>query len=211
MAAVIEAVFGRNITIVYESLNLQDVDRNKLREIIPGATPTVMDMPEVLVAVYPPEPWIIQFGDRRMRVNLAAETDGLGDFPLWEHAIQAQQIIPPDKAHLLAYGYNFDFGVRFDGTTPQEKLISKFVLNRTVLEEELQGNLVSYLPRLVFSVGFVQYDIVFEPIDNSRMKVHGNAHIQYPDIQLPLYDELKTSYLTEFERLQSTIARLIQE
>jgi hypothetical protein len=211
MAAVIEAVFGRNITIVYESLDLKSVDRNKLQEIIPGVTPTVMDMPEVLVAVYPPEPWLIQVGDRRMRVNLAMEVDGLGDFPLWEYAIQSQQIIPVGKAPLLAYGYNFDFGVRFDGATPQEMLISKFVLNRPALEEEIQGTLVSYLPRLIFSSGTVQYDIILEPMNDIRMKIHGNAHIQYPGIQFPSGEELKASYIAEFERLQSTISRLFQE
>ena len=211
MGAVIEVVFGRNITIVYESLDLQSVDRNKLREIIPGVTPTVMDMPEVLVAVYPPHPWLIQVGDRRMRVNLAIEVDGLGDFPLWEYALKAQQIIPAGKAPLLAYGYNFDFGVRFDGLTPPEILISKFVPNRQALEEEIQGTLVSYLPRLIFSNGTVQYDIVFEPMNNTRMNIHGNAHIQYPGIQLPSSEELKKSYVAEFERLQSTISRLFQE
>ena len=84
MAAVIEAVFGRNITLVYDALDLKAIDRNKLREIIPETTPTVMDMPEMVVAVFPPSPWLIQIGDRRIRINIAAEIEDLGDFPLWE-------------------------------------------------------------------------------------------------------------------------------
>ena len=211
MAARIETVFGRNITIAYDALDLQTLDRNMLREIIPGLPPTVMDMPDMLVAVYPPLPWVIQVGDHRIRVNIAVEMEGLGDFPIWEYAIQAQKILPAGKSPLIAYGYNFDFGVRFDGITSQTGVISKFVPNRSALEEELQGNLVSYLPRLIFTSGKVQYDIVFEPMNDVRMKIHGNAHIQYPGIQAPSSEELKTSYILEFERLQNTISKLLQE
>ncbi|RCK72742.1 MAG: hypothetical protein ANABAC_1276 [Anaerolineae bacterium] len=211
MIAVIETIFGRNITIVYKSLDLQSVDRNKLREIVPGVTPTIMDMPEMLVAVFPPYPWLIQFSDRRLHVNLSVESNELGEFPLWEYAQRAHLTVSPDKAPLHAYGFNFDFGVRFDGITPQELLISKFVSNRRALEEEIQGTLVSYMPRVVFSSDTIQYDIIFEPIDENRMKIHGNAHIEYPGIELPSSEELKALYKIQFERLRNTISKLIRE
>lgn len=211
MAAVIETVFGRNITMVYSALDLQTIDRNKLREIIPDITPTVMDMPEMVVAVYPPSPWLIQIGDRRIRINVAAEIEGLGDFPLWEYAIRCKELVPSDKASLIAYGYNFDFGVHFQGSTPQNILISKFVPNRAALEDTLQGALVSYLPRIVFKTGDVQYDVIFELMNDVQMKVHGNAHFQYDGIHLPPLDGLKSSYIAQYEHLRNVIEKLLND
>lgn len=211
MAAVIEAVFGRNITLVYDALDLQTLDRNKLRGIIPDKTPTIMDMPELVVAVYPPSPWLIQIGDRRIRVNVAAEINELGDFPLWEYAIKCNEIVPAEKASIIAYGYNFDFGVRFQGITPQDLLISKFVPARPELEDTLQGTLVSYLPRIVFKTGDLQYDIVLEPMNDAQMKVHGNAHFQYSGIQLPPIEGLQSSYIAQYEHLRAVIEKLLND
>ena len=211
MTAVIEAVFGRNITIVYDALDLQAIDRNKLRGVIPDITPTVMDMPEMVVAVYPPSPWLIQIGDRRIRINVAAEIEGLGDFSLWEYAIKCNELISADKASLISYGYNFDFGVRFQQGTPRDALISRFVLNRAALEDTLQGTLTSYLPRMIFKTGDVQYDLVFELMNDAQMKVHGNAHFQYDGIQLPSLEGLKTSYMAQYEHLRNVIEKLLND
>ena len=211
MTAAIEAVFGRNITLVYDTLDLHTIDRNKLREIIPDFPPTVMDMPEMVVAVFPPSPWLIQIGDRRIRINIAAESEGLGDFPLWEYAIKSNELVPTDKASLIAYGYNFDFGVRFEDVTPQTALISKFTSNRSALEDTLQGTLISYLPRIVFKTGDLQYDIIFEPLNDVRMKVHGNAHLQHSGIQLPTLEDLKSSYIAQYEHLRHVIEKLLND
>jgi hypothetical protein len=211
VAVVIEAVFGRNITLVYDALDLQLIDRNKLRGVIPEITPTIMDMPEMVVAVYPPSPWLIQIGDRRIRINIAAELKDLGDFPLWEYAEKCNELVPSDKASIIAYGYNFDFGVRFQDITLQNALISKFVLNRPALEDVLQGTLVSYLPRIIFKNGDSQYDIIFEPMNDAQMKVHGNAHFQYAGIQLPSLEGLKSSYIAQYEYLRNIIEKLLND
>lgn len=209
MAAVIEAVVGQNITIVYSALDLQTIDRNKIREVISGVPPTVMDTPEMIVAVYAPHPWVVQIGDRRIRINISGEMDGLGDIPLWEYALKANELVPADKASVIAYGYNFDFGVRFQDTTLTDVLISKFVLNRQSLEDTLQGALISYLPRLIFKTGDIQYDIVFEPMNNSQMKVHGNVHCQYANIQLPALEGLKSSYIAQYEHVRGVVMNLL--
>jgi hypothetical protein len=207
----IETVLGCNFTLVYDTLDLRTIDRNKIREIIPDITPTIMDTPEMVVVVYSPSPWLFQFGDRRIRINVAAEVKGPGDFPLWEYAIKCNDLIPTDKASLIAYGYNFDFGIRFQDITPQNVLISKFVSNRPALEDTLQGSLISYRPRIVFKTGDVQYDVIFDPVDEVRMKVHGNVHFQFAGIQLPSRDELKVSFIGQYEHLSNVIEKLINE
>lgn len=211
MAAVIEAVFGRNITLVYDALDLKTIDRNKLRGIIPEITPTVMDMPEMVVAVFPPSPWLIQIGDRRIRINISAEIEGIGDFPIWEYAIKCNELVPADKTSLIAFGFNFDFGTRFQDITPQKALISKFVSNQPELEDTIQGKLISYLPRMVFKSNDIQYDIIFEPMNDAQMKIHGNAHFQFSGIELPTLEELKKSYTTQYEHLRIIIENLLSD
>jgi hypothetical protein len=209
VAAVIEAVYGRNITMVYDALDIQTIDRNKLRMVIPEANPTVMDMPDVIVAVFPPSPWLIQIGDRRVRVNLAAESEDLGDFPVWEYAVKCHELIPVDKASMIAYGYNFDFRVRFVDVTARDALIGRFVLNRQELEETLDGTLVSYLPRMIFRSGNWQYDIIFEPVNDAQLNVHGNAHFGHQGIPLPPTEELKLSYIAQHETLRNVVVKLL--
>jgi len=209
VTATIEAVIGQNITLVYNALDLQIIDRNKIREVIPSIPPTVMDTPEMIVAVYPPNPWVVQIGDRRIRINIGGELDNLGDIPVWEYAIKACELVHLDKSSIIAYGYNFDFVVRFQDATPADVLISKFLSNRQALEETLQGELVSFLPRLMFKNGNVQYDIILEPMNNLQMKIHGNAHFQYENIQLPLLEGLKTSYIAQYEHLRNIVTNLL--
>lgn len=211
MTAIIEAVVGQNITIAYNALDLQTIDRNKIREVIPGVHPTVMDTPEMIVAVYAPNPWVLQIGDRRIRINIGGNLDNLGDVPVWEYALNASNLVPLDKSSMIAYGYNFDFDVQFQGVTPNDTLISKFLPDRQALEDTLQGELVSYLPRLTFKSGDAQYDIVFEPMNNSQMKVHGNVHFQYTDISFPSIEGLKSSYIAHYEHVRGLIMKLLND
>jgi hypothetical protein len=163
----------------------------------------------MIVAVYPPDPLLVQIGDRRIRINLAVETPDLGDFPLWEYAVKCLNLIQTSNANIIAYGYNFDFGILITDDIIEDLLISKFVHDRSELENALQGTLVSFLPRLIFKDGDVQYDIVFEPFQNNRIKVHGNAHFQKEGILLPEGEQLRISYFEHFAHLSTVILSLL--
>lgn len=209
MPAQVEAVFGRNITLVYDTLDPNIVDRNQLRTIIPGTAPAIMDMPDMIVAVYQPLPLLVQIGDRRIRINHAVEIPDLGDFPIWEYARRYFDLLGGTKAALIAYGYNFDFGIILSEMTIEDLMINKFVQNRTQLEQTLQGELISFLPRITFKSGAAQYDIVFEPFQDSRVKVHGNVHLQEDGIQLPDEEGLRVSFTESYERVRTVILDLL--
>lgn len=209
MSPQLEAVIGRNITIVYDALDLQTIDRNKLRNLAVDSQPTIMDTPEMIVAVYPPNPWFVQVGDRRIRISLPIETPELGEFPLWEYAIKVNELLTPEKSVLIAYGYNFDVSVRFDENTAQKVLNNKFIKDQAQIEAELCGKLISFMPRLVFQSEDIRYDIIFEPLDDQHMKVHLNSHFESKGLNLPDSDGLKRSYMQQFERLTSTLMRFL--
>lgn len=206
----LEAVIGRNITLVYDALDIQAIDRNKLRELMQNGQPTIMDTPEMVVAVFPPEPWFVQIGDRRIRLTLPIEMPLLGDFPLWEYAVKAHALVPAGKSSLIAYGFNYDVGVRFPDQIVSDVLNQKFVGNRERLEAEINGELLIFAPRVIFKSSEIRYDLVFEPLDDHRIKVHLNAHFEAKGIQLPTQDDIKKSYMEQFEYLTAALTNLFQ-
>jgi len=83
----IQTVLSQNITLVYDSLDLQAIDSGELKGLMGVQTkPMLMDTPEMIVAVYPPEPTVIQIGDRRIRITFQQHNEDIGRVALWEIA-----------------------------------------------------------------------------------------------------------------------------
>lgn len=205
MSFQLEAVLGRNITLVYDVLNLQEVDRNKLKDLAVDDRLTVMDTPEIIVVASTTTPWVTQIGDRRIRITLSQETPKLGDFPLWDIASKAKDIISSKNSTLIAYGYNFDVGIKNSDRLAKDVLITKLLVNKDDLETQLKGKLISFAPRIVLATDDVQYDYIFEPIDKHRMKVHMNAHYQTSSIELPEASDLGTSFAEQYQYMTNTL------
>ena len=209
MPAKLDKVFGRNITLVYNVLDLKQIDRNKLRDLISDINPAIMDTPEMIVAIFPPNPPIIQLGDNRIRISIPSEIEGLGDFPLWELAHKSHKLVKSDKSLLIAYGYNYDFGIILSDQSANNYLRSKFIVNQGHLESILEGNLVSFSPRIVYKDEKTQYDLIFEPLENLGIKLHSNAHFEIEDIELPDIDDLRYSFEHEFNHILRIVMKLL--
>ena len=201
----IQRVLSQNITLVYDALDLQTIDSSKLKGLI-DAKAMVMDTPEMIVAVYPPHPIIIQIGDRRTRITLQRQSEDIGAVPLWEIAIKCHQLVP--RSQLVAYGFNYDVGVVVADGNAQAITMDLFVSNRQMIENVLEGHLVSFVPRLKFRRGETFYDLILEPLDEQRIKAHLNAHFQ--DNTLPPQDQLEASFRQEFGYLVLMLPRLFE-
>ncbi len=202
----IPIVLKQNITLVYDSLDLQTIDSSKLKGIM-GGNAMVMDTPDMIVALYPPTPMIIQMGDRRTRITLQKESKDIGSVPLWEVALKCHQLVPP-RAQLVAYGFNYDVGATVADGDVQTITMDLFISNRQMLEKILDGHLLSFMPRLKFKRGETLYDLILEPLDEQRITVHLNAHFE--DNTLPLQDQLEASFRQEFEYLVSMLPSLLE-
>lgn len=205
----IQRVLSQNITLVYDLLDLRTIDTSKLKGLMGvEAKPMVMDTPEMIVAVYPPHPLIIQIGDRRIRVTFPRESEDIGAVPLWEIAIKCHQLVP--QSQLIAYGFNYDVGaVAADGNA-QAITMDLFVSNRQMIEKALEGHLESFIPRLKFKRGETLYDLILEPLDEKRVKAHLNVHFQFEGITLPSQDRLEVSFRQEFGYLVSMLSKLFE-
>jgi hypothetical protein len=202
----IQGVLSQNITLVYDSLDLQTIDSSKLKGLIASAKPMVMDTPEMIVAVYPPMPVVIQMGDRRTRITLQQESEEIGAVPLWEIALKCHQFV--SQSQLVAYGFNYDVGAAVTDENAQTITMDLFVPNQETIERILDGHLVSFIPRFKFKRGETLYDLILEPLDEKRVKAHLNAHFEGKS--LPPKDQLKVSFHQEFGYLISILPRLLE-
>lgn len=206
-----EAILSRNITLVYDSINLRHFDTSILKNLFEDkSNPAIVDTPEMIIAAFPELALVIQVGDRRIRITMQRETRDIEDFSIWEVASKTHLQVPPDKHSLVAYGFNFDVGLSVEGRDSKEFIVAAFLASETELAERLGGEITSFIPRIVYIRDGKKYDLVLEPLEDSRIKAHLNMHLDHTDLQLPASNELQAMYISEFAYLQEALERILQ-
>jgi len=207
----VSIVLSQNMTLVYDSLDLQAIDSSELKRLMGIQTkPMVIDAPEMIVAVYPPEPTVIQIGDSRIRITLSQNSKEIGGVPLWEIAVKCSRLVSESKSKLVAYGFNYDIGAELVSGNAYKVTKELFVSNPKMIESALGGYILSFVPRFIFQRDQTRYDLVLEPLDEQRIKVHMNAHFEFEGIALPSQDQLQVSFYEEYKYLGSILPRLFE-
>jgi len=168
----------------------------------------ILDTPEMIVAVYPSNPIIIQMGDRRIRITLQQQAEDIGSVPLWKAALRCHQLA--SQSQLIAYGFNYAVRAELTGGDAHRIILDLFVSNPQRIEAALRGHLISFTPRLRFRRGQILYDLVLEPVDEQHIQVHLNAHFESEEIALPSQDQLEASFHQEYEYLISILPELFE-
>ena len=203
-------ILRQNITVVYKSLNLQAINTSKLKGLLKIA-PTVVDTPEMIVAIYPIGPLIIQFADNRIRITLQKEIQDLKNIGsdrgihLWKLALEVHQLV--DKPKLSAYGFNYDLGAVVESNT-QTLIKNVFMFSEEKIKSALDTNEISFLPRVKFKRNEIAYDLILEPLDNQRVVTHLNAHFETNSF--PNQKTLKQSFHEQFNFLINVLSNLFE-
>ena len=209
-----QTILSQNITIVYDTLDLSVLDTTVLRNLFgKEVRPTIMDTPEMIVGVYAPKPLFVQIGERRIRITNKQKTEKLGEIPLWEIAAKSQAMLPEDKFTTIAFGYNYDIDVSFEDVEVYKMLKEKFIANITQLQEDLDGEVVSFTPRMRFTRGDKRYDFAlepFEPLEEQCLKAHLNAHFQLDGFPLPAEEEMKKSFEEEYQYYSEMLTSILE-
>jgi hypothetical protein len=209
MAIQATTVLGQNITLVYKVLDPHSVDTGDLKNIMgTDIRPMLMDTPEMIVAVFPPQPVVIEIGNRRIRITLA-RPDRIGSVPIWEIACKCHQLVPNANDQILAFGFNYDIGATLPDVDTKRLVLDMFIPEVTQLEGKLQGSLIAFIPRLIFRRDQLQYDLVLEAISDNRFKVHMNVHHETPATALPDQERLKASFHEQYEYMLSMLPKLL--
>jgi hypothetical protein len=203
MAVQPESLPGINITLLYDMLPLERLDRNRLRGIFKDPLLTVMDTPELVVMFAPTRSLVAQFGDKRVRLtdqgqHLVEQTN------LAELAAQVDKAIQGSK--LAAYGFNFETALALnDDQTPASMLKARFLPDEEQIALLVGGQIEIMAPRLVFWRGATRYDLFFEP-DPKQLKAHVNVHFETDT--LPGAKALQESMRAEHELFATTLVGL---
>ncbi len=206
----IQTVLSQNITIVFDSLDLTSIDSGQLKRLRSDVAqpPVVMDTPEMIVSIFPPEPLIIQMGERRIRLTLQGDYD-VGSIPLWDFANKCVKLIPKSRLKIVSFGFNFDVSIIFsDGAVPTF-LARRFLCNPAQIEQTLKGDLKSFSPRFRYASDGTLYDLILEPLNNQHIKAHVNVHFENQS-RLPSAAKLRASYLQEFRRFMDGVSQLLE-
>jgi hypothetical protein len=209
MQVAVGAILDQNVTIVYDALDLTTIDRNLLRELLDTSAPVIMDTPDMIVASAVAEALFVQIGDRRIRVTYQRQGADLKDDELCRMAARADALVHRPQSGLVAYGFNYDLGVVVENEDARRLVLEAMAPRRDAIEAALEGELVNAIPRFLFLAGGTRYDLIVEPESAGRLKVHLNTHFEGQRASLPAVDELRASFVREYERLVGLVSRLL--
>ena len=197
------ALIGQNITIVYKSIDLTDLDSRKIKQLLSDKA-VLTEFPNMIVAFDPVGPLVVQVGDNRIRVTLQGESQSLTN--LWDVAYRNH--LEVKHGDLIAYGFNFDLRVSTPNSDSNEILTKMFLSNQQDISDRLQGKLLSITPRIKYIKDAVIYDLIIEYVDNNKFIAHMNFHYEFEDINLSP-DILQKGFVEGYEYLTATLPQLI--
>jgi hypothetical protein len=200
----IETLSSQNITIVYKNLDIQSVDGRQIKKIL-GKDILVSELPEIMVFIRPDIPLIIQLEKQRFRITLQGMQENVE--LLWDIATNCYYLLP--NIELVAYGFNYDIRIISKEGDFIEHLNLAFINNLMQLGEQLGGESISITPRLKYQREKVLYDLILEPIDNSHLVSHFNAHYKYDGIEIK-DGTLKESYTETTDYWNEFLPRLFK-
>lgn len=210
MSIKVQSIISQNITIVFDSVDLQSISGSELKTLMGRETRAmIMDTPEMIIVVYPPAPTIVQIGDRRVRINLPQIATELGTVHLWDLATRVSSIIPAESTP-IAYGFNYNIGVSVESVDAHDLLIHQFVCDSEKLNQKLGGSLISIMPRFRFKRGDNRYDLLLESVDAANLKIHLNVHFELSEGILPEAGALHQAYEAEYNRLVTMLPPLFE-
>lgn len=206
-------ILNQNITLVYNSLDLQTIDRNELRTLFDGgASPTVIDAPGMLMIIVPPDPFIVQMTGNRVSVTLPQQTQEIGQKPIWDVAVNCEHLLSHTKSQLMAYGFNYDVEIEIalENLSIHKLMISRFLATPDMFEKCIDGQLFSIVPRFVFLREHKKYDLGFEPVGERNFQVHLNVHYQVEKHPFPISEKLQKAFFEEFIYLESILPKILK-
>lgn len=190
-----------SIVILYEQIDDGEISRDRLRSMISGESPRLIDMPGGPLIVHyeelPGTNCIVN--ERRIHLSQAGTVEP-GQGNLAEMATAAGEAI--GDATMVAYGLNFNVrGSIRDIDSIGQFLRDRFLRHREHLEMAVGGQISWMFPRLEYVIADVRYQLRIDPdpSDEAVFKAHLNVH--HATESLPGVSELSLGLREGFEYL----------
>ncbi len=194
-----------NITLVYDELSLQDVDRTAIWNILGKEDVIPFDTPDFLLMVAKSRNVVVQIGDGRIRVTDQNDRP-VDQSQIPEIACETHGTVA--KSKLTAYGFNYSLRVQQDKHSVTELLKRVFLPNPDQIEGLVGGTVESVAPHVVFTRDGIRHLLAFDASDDTDLQARLNAHFESD--ALPSLEDLRASFLAEFDALCDILERLLE-
>jgi hypothetical protein len=203
----IESVFGRNITLVYKSIDQNSIDIKKAKSIFEKDQPAVIQIPDSsIIFSYPDKPILIEIENRRIVVAFNFEEEEIGNYPICDYSEFFNDLVMDNGSKLTAFGINLDFGVLL-GAGASKKLIEIFTDENKPFWKNSKYKLSAYYPKFTLQVDDLPFTFNFTNHDQTRIKIHSNVH--YASEILFETEKLKNEYLRVFDKCKDVILGIL--
>jgi|DewCreStandDraft_4_1066084.scaffolds.fasta_scaffold20630_5 hypothetical protein len=197
---------GLNITIVYQALNINNIDRQRIKSLLGNTSQVIITEipPDLLVFIEPATTNMVQFGDRRIRItNQASQYTDLSRL-----ATEINDAVPYKQ--IIAFGLNYDFQVKLVESEARIKIMDIFGESLKKYLEKLGSNEdpLVFLPRVIYRIDGVQHDLILEPPEPSIIGAHLNVHFE--SNQLPGLEELANLQRTKYDYCTEILNNLLE-
>ena len=202
---------SKNITVVFETLDLRKISIDQLKQVGGPAIPSprVLEIDDnTLVAIFDATQTIAEIADRRLRVTDRSPTTTEGT-SLPDLVIALVNLFPFE---MIAYGFNFDVIVELEGTED-----SNLFFRDRFLVKRLHSNLLAGLQtigletklRLMSSVG-TQYELKIVPGTgpDNRPTALCSLNEHYEEPELPNQDNLRQLLVDNYQTLLDMLQNL---
>lgn len=197
----IDAYPGCNITLVFESMDLAKISRDRIRAAMPEAA--LMDTPELLVIMAPPG-LAIQVGQGRVIVGDQTQSPP-GSTDIWTPTTVLAEAA--QGFDIVAFGFNYDADVSLEGTEDAGAYLTQVLLpTADTLRAGLGAQRLSLAPRLRYTKGSAEYDVRLEPLGGAAVRVHLNCH--FARQPLPDAEALRESLTDGFREVGTVLGTL---
>lgn len=193
----------RDITLAFEQINASGVNIRKLKTLF-DMQPVVVETPDLSMIMYPPHQLIIQITDNRIRISHQKVLSNIDELPLWDIADTCRKLVA--NQHLTGYGFNYNIISEIDLALHQAVINKWFLPNSEAVSNVLQGQIVTFTPRIVFERDAKLYDLIMEQATSKHLRAHLNVH--FDEKRLPGRAKLKANFIKEYEDFRMLLSRL---
>lgn len=207
MTAELEAVFGRNITLVYNSIDISSLDTKFLKTIFNDGEPAIIQIPgNVVVFTAQNKPHSVQIDNKRIVIDFSDEINEFGNYPVADYADFFNKYIISKESKLEAYGFNYNLGFKFTNTITNV-LNDLFASGIEKINDKLCGKIIDFYPVFRINKDNLVYQYTFNRHSDNQLKVHVNVHFQ--ENSLPELQILKEKFKYQCNTITESLLRLI--
>lgn len=197
-----------NITVVFNRLELPEISRDALRELLPAETsPILTDVPDELISlVYPTLQIIGTFANRRISFDDSGQRQ-IDNSLLPALTLSAVRLVRGPR--VMGFGFNYMIVAKIKNVDDVGMFfVRRLLKGRNRIERGLDGTLRGLSLRLNYERQGVRYTLRVEPIEVGAAVLRSSFNAHFARDELPTLKVLSRMFSSELGTMSEALKRL---